>query len=310
MDSRQHMVIGFLFAVINTTADLAIASSTTFTDRAEWAAIAGTAVNIDFSTNDDRTPLSKLPYTYFRSLMLKGVFFTGVGIYMRPSSDKQISMIRSGDFAMVPDNTPWRIHLPVDTMSFGLDLAPFYNLPGTYTINLSTGEQLSAVVRSRPPEYDFFGVTSTVPIEWVEISLNTSYLAVDNFSFVALSPVTAVGIDVLPIAKESKALLDEEELPVAILASTTFSVAAVDVPTVRFGANGTEAVSRHWTFRDVDSDGRPDLVLQFRRRDAKIACNNTRVVLTGKTTNGRSFQGIDTISRARCLDTGTTQLKK
>ncbi|MDB5728432.1 MAG: hypothetical protein JWQ00_1637, partial [Noviherbaspirillum sp.] len=191
-----------------------------------------------------------------------------------------------------------------------LDLAPFYNLLGTYTISLSSGEQLSAPVRSRPPKYDFFGVTSTVPIEWVEISLNTSYLAADNFSFVSLSPVIAVGIDVLTLARKSKALLDEDEFPVAILASTTFPVASVDVQTVRFGANGTEAASRHWTFRDVDSDGRPDLVLHFRRGDAGIACNTARVVLTGQTTAGRNFQGIDTIQGVRCLDRGTTRLKK
>jgi hypothetical protein len=310
MRSLGYLVSASLLAAA-AVADPAQAGVAAFTDRAKWTAAAGAAVHIDFSTRDDRTPVSTLPYAHFPSLTLKGVTFTNVGIHMRPNPGRHAAVIRTGDFASVPDNTPWRIHLPAGTVAFGLDLAPFYNVPGTYTFSLSSGQALASSARVRAPAYDFFGVVSTAPIEWVEISLNTSYLAADNFSFVSVAPVIAIAIDVLPLAKKNALGPDEdEEIPVAILASATFAVTSVHVPTVRLGPTGTEAVSRRSAFRDVDSDGRPDLVLYFRRRDAAPACGTAKVILTGQTTDGKNIQGSDAIHAPPCADTGRAGPKR
>ena len=89
-------------------------------------------------------------------------------------------------------------------------------------------------------------------------------------------------------------------IPVAILTTDTFDAATADPATVRFGATGTEAAPRHFALEDVNSDGKADLVLQFPTQSTGIACGTTSATLTGKTRNGISIKGSDSIVTTGC----------
>jgi len=90
------------------------------------------------------------------------------------------------------------------------------------------------------------------------------------------------------------------EIPVAVLTTATFDAATVDPATVRFGAADTEAKSNHYALEDVNGDGKADLVLQFPTQSTGIACGATSATLTGKTRNGLSLQGSDSIVTVGC----------
>jgi len=116
--------------------------------------------------------------------------------------------------------------------------------------------------------------------------------------------VTSVDIDIRPgsfpnnINPNSNALI-----PVAILTTDAFNVTTVDTNTVRFGATGTEATSLRFSLEDVNRDGRPDLLLQFRTKDTGIACGDTSASLTGQTLptfGGQEIEGTDAITTVGC----------
>lgn len=86
----------------------------------------------------------------------------------------------------------------------------------------------------------------------------------------------------------------------AILSTSSFDATTVDPTTVHFGATGTEATSVHSSIEDVDGDGTPDLVLQFKTKDTGIQCGMTSASLTGNTTGGQPIRGSDTIVTVGC----------
>src|SRR5206468_1291204 len=75
-------------------------------------------------------------------------------------------------------------------------------------------------------------------------------------------------------------------------------VTSVDLATVRFGPAGAGPVRAH--FRDLNGDGRPDVVLQFRMHSTGITCGAADVVLSGKTQSGRTNQGSDSVRTVGC----------
>lgn len=102
------------------------------------------------------------------------------------------------------------------------------------------------------------------------------------------------------------------EIPVAILGAEGFDVTAVDADTVRFGKEGSEAAHAHRDrngsarrhLEDVNGDGRLDMLFHFRMEDAGFSCADVpagekwttlAATLTGKTVEGRSFQGTDSL---------------
>jgi hypothetical protein len=54
--------------------------------------------------------------------------------------------------------------------------------------------------------------------------------------------------------------------------------------------------------RDVNKDGRPDLLLHFRTQDSGIECGDTSASLTGRTVKGEPMQGSDTITTVGCKE--------
>ena len=84
----------------------------------------------------------------------------------------------------------------------------------------------------------------------------------------------------------------------AVLAAGTLDVTTIDPGTVRFGPFGAHAV-RFYT-RDVDRDGRMDVVFQFEMDDTGIACGDTSATLVGATYDGATFRGTDAITTVGC----------
>lgn len=85
-------------------------------------------------------------------------------------------------------------------------------------------------------------------------------------------------------------------IPVAILGSSIFDVADVDVRSLAFGPDGASpAHPRDARYVDVNRDGLVDLVSRFRLREAGIGQADEKVCLVGITFAGASFEGCDTI---------------
>lgn len=132
-----------------------------------------TTKTIDFQRNDDSTPLTNPGAdTYFENLLLSGTTFHQVQSYYN-------------SFIYNFPTAPVRVDLPPNTFAFGTDLAAFYSTPGTYTIRLSSGQTYqvaSTGAHWTSSTFDFFGVISNTPIDWVTFSYNNDYIIIDNFT--------------------------------------------------------------------------------------------------------------------------------
>ena len=72
----------------------------------------------------------------------------------------------------------------------------------------------------------------------------------------------------------------------------------IDIPTVKFGPDGTKAI--HYKVKDINKDGPGDLLLRFNIPHTGIAFGDTEVTLTGETFDGQSFSGSNLIKAAGC----------
>lgn len=287
MHATQRLFLAILAAAFMIKA--ANAATTVFNNRAAWQNAAGPSQTIDFSSKDDGNPITNPPATVpFNALTLKGVtFINGM------SADNQ--------FIYAFQGTPLRVNLPANTTAFSLDWAFMAESPGISTFRLSTGETFHPTPQSIPYSLgpDFFGVTSDQPIEWAEFSLSSITMFMDNFSFVAHAMKVPVdikpGSDTNPIKPGSDGVI-----PVALLSSPGFAACSIDWQTLRFGRTGTEAQLAGYSNGDVNGDGLPDLMLQFRTADTGLACGDSSGVLTGQTVDGQKFRGSDVIRILGC----------
>lgn len=261
---------------------------TTFTDRTAWQNAAGTPEVIDFSSDGAGNPITNPPATVpFSSLTIKGVTFMN-------------GMSADNAFIYVPLGSVLRVNLPPNTSAFGLNWS-MYEIPGMTTFRLSTGD-----VFHPPPEHipngtgpEFFGVTSDQPIAWVEFSLSSTDLFMDNFSFVT-RPMQ-VSIDIKPgSASNPVNPVSEGVIPVVLLAGPGFSTGSIDRQSLRFGVAGTEAQLAGYSNADVNGDGQLDLMLHFRTADTGLVCGSTGGVLSGQTVTGQKFRGMDNLRTVGC----------
>ena len=86
----------------------------------------------------------------------------------------------------------------------------------------------------------------------------------------------------------------------AILTTSVFDAATVDVATVRFGRTGTETGPLRFALDDVNGDGRLDLLLHFRTQETGIRCGDTSATVSGETFSGRPILGTDTVVTVGC----------
>jgi hypothetical protein len=96
-------------------------------------------------------------------------------------------------------------------------------------------------------------------------------------------------------------------IPVAILGAENFDVSIIDPSSLRFGPMeshpahrlGDPFVLTHH-LKDVNLDGRPDLVAHFRTWLSGIECGDPDATLTGSTVDGQPFAAADTIRTVGC----------
>lgn len=118
--------------------------------------------------------------------------------------------------------------------------------------------------------------------------------------FVATPSVTTVAIDIRPGSTSNPVNPKSDGvISVAILTTDTFDASTVGPASVRFGP-GAASVRDVARLSDVNGDGRPDLVLQFRVQDSGIECGATLASLTGETFSGEPIQGADSIVTVGC----------
>ena len=125
-------------------------------------------------------------------------------------------------------------------------------------------------------------------------------VATGSITLAAQQPLK-VTIDVKP-GDEKVTLEPEREgmVPVLIVTTPQFDAATVDPDTIRIGPAGTEASIFRSMLEDVDKDGDIDRMVLVRVRDMQIKCGNKTIRLTGRTVEGRPFEGSDAVATEGC----------
>lgn len=113
------------------------------------------------------------------------------------------------------------------------------------------------------------------------------------------SPVLPVQIDVKPGSSDNTLNPRSNGVTwVAILTTPGFGAATVDAKTVRFGPANAAPVRS--VLEDVDGDRDADMLLRFDTRSLGIRCDDSSVVLIGRTRGGQSIRGSDSIRPVGC----------
>lgn len=201
MKNIRQLVVLLSFFMVSLFSLTVHAATVPYADRTTWQTAAGGIVTtIDFSKYDDGSPISNPPADVeFTSLTLQGITFLNVHSYY--------------NYYLINYPSPvMHINLRPGTTAVGLDVASLYQVTGTFTVTLSTGETFSySHESSNALAGQFIGYISTSPIQWIEIghNANSNFFQVDNFSFVASQPFTFAGfyspVDNIPVVNTVKA---------------------------------------------------------------------------------------------------------
>jgi probable HAF family extracellular repeat protein len=115
------------------------------------------------------------------------------------------------------------------------------------------------------------------------------------------APVDSIEIDIEPRKTVNRLMPGSPaKVRVAILSSGGFDAGSVDPASVRFGPAGASPVRPYEKMKDVDRDGRTDLVLAFRTSATGIACGDTDAPLAATTFDGVVVRGSDSIVTGKC----------
>ena len=102
-------------------------------------------------------------------------------------------------------------------------------------------------------------------------------------------------IDIKPGNKQETKINPKAKgvVPVALLSSDTFDALAIDQSALRFGATGDEDSLAHCQKegKDVNGDGRPDLVCHFDNERAEFDMSVLEGTVKGKGKDGKRFKG-------------------
>ncbi|MBN2800991.1 MAG: hypothetical protein JXX28_17770, partial [Deltaproteobacteria bacterium] len=151
-------------------APAALATVTEYSDATAFLAAAGPTTLIDFATLDDGAPLTDpSDQVGFDCLSLRGVAFGPIGSYYNA-------------YLVQNPSAPIALHLPPDTHAVGLKISPFYTVPGTFTVTLSTGEVFHRSWASGPMAYIGY-LSDAAPIAWMTVTVdNGIYFYIDDLS--------------------------------------------------------------------------------------------------------------------------------
>jgi hypothetical protein len=110
-----------------------------------------------------------------------------------------------------------------------------------------------------------------------------------------------VSIDIRPRSDANRINpASTNNINVAIFSRNDFDANTIDFTSVRFGATGTEAAPINVVRRDVDRDGRGDLVLRFQIENMRIDCGDISAMLTGQISGAGSIIGSGPITTIQC----------
>jgi hypothetical protein len=93
-----------------------------------------------------------------------------------------------------------------------------------------------------------------------------------------------------------------QNINVSVFSAKGFEATDLDPKTVRFGATGSEATPIHVGRRDVDGDGRQDLIVRFQIQDLGIQCGDTSATLSAQTSSGLAIVGSSPIRTTGCKE--------
>jgi len=132
-------------------------------------------------------------------------------------------------------------------------------------------------------------------IEWVGTGVRPFHpFGVDHLRWSAEPPLLAAAIDVRPRNPQNP--LDpfaQGVVRVALLGAAELDVAQVAVASLGFGPLAAPAVQAR--VRDVDGDGRPDLVTAHRVPETGIALGDEQACLAGALADGTALFGCDAV---------------
>ena len=112
-----------------------------------------------------------------------------------------------------------------------------------------------------------------------------------------------VSIDVRPRSDANRINPNSSQnINVAVFSVKGFDATTLDPNTVRFGGTRTEAAPIHLARRDVDGDGRQDLVARFQIPELGIQCGDTSATLSGQTSSGLAIVGSSPIRTTGCKE--------
>jgi hypothetical protein len=104
-----------------------------------------------------------------------------------------------------------------------------------------------------------------------------------------------VQIDVVPWSDKNFIFPKAGIIPVAILNTSDFDLANVDIPTIRLGNGEAKPLIKKGFYIDVDHDRDKDLLLFFRAKDTGVQNSDTQICLKGTTKKQIPFEGCDSI---------------
>lgn len=131
-------------------------------------------------------------------------------------------------------------------------------------------------------------LTRTRALSNGEYTLTITVLATaEKTVFIDIKPGSS---DRQPINPKSKGTI-----PVAILSAPDFTPADIDQATLTFGKTGNEASFRRCVpaERDLNADGKPDLVCHFDNEATNFSRGDSMGVLKGKTKSGQAFKATE-----------------
>jgi hypothetical protein len=116
----------------------------------------------------------------------------------------------------------------------------------------------------------------------------------------AQTPPLRVTIDIKP--GDAVTSLEDRDgmVPVLLLTTPSFDAETADLDSIRLGPTGTEAMPVRSMLEDADKDGDVDRLMLFRVKELGVRCGVTVMRLTGRTVDGRAFEGSEDVRVEGC----------
>ncbi len=177
------------------------------------------------------------------------------------------------------------------------------NTGGAFAINAATGAITVANVAAL--DYETTPVFNLVVRVTDSGNPALSATAAVTVTLTNVVEIQSVLLDVVPGDSTNTIRLNSSTFKVAVLSTSTFDARTINVNSVLFGKTGSENSvalkkgQRIYEYRDVNGDGRLDLVLTITTSATGLVAGDTLVKLTGQTTAGLALAGQSAVNVLR-----------